>query len=99
MARITGATSGLKYIYVQNQTIKYPVYPSGITTDGTKIWFAGNDPFQLNGGLWSMKADGTMVAYPIAYSPAALTTGSDGNVWFTSNFGGQPSQIVKAIIK
>ncbi|HEV3154458.1 MAG TPA: hypothetical protein VGZ02_11690 [Candidatus Baltobacteraceae bacterium] len=96
---VTAAAPALQYFYVHDGSITYSVYPSGITASGTKLWFTGDDPFQLNGGLWSMKTDGAMVAYPVNYNPAGLTTATDGSLWFTSDFGGQPSAIVHAIIK
>lgn len=93
------SASGLKYYWVRNGGIKYAVYPSGIATSGSAVWFSGDDPFQANGGLWQMQTDGTMRAYPVPYNPAGLTAGSGGAIWFTSKTGGQPSQIVEATVR
>jgi len=96
---VTAGVSGLTYYWVRNGGIKYAVYPSGIATTGSAIWFSGDDPLQANGGLWQMQIDGTMRAYPVPYNPAGLTADSAGALWFTSKTGGQPSQIVEATVK
>jgi len=84
--------------WVRSGSIHYPAYPSGITSANGLLWFTGDDPFQLNGGLWSMTTSGTMTAYPISYNPVGIVAGKQNHLWFTSHFGGQPSQIVEVTL-
>jgi streptogramin lyase len=92
------ATGSQSYFRVLYGAIHYPAYPSGITTADGNLWFTGDDPFQLNGGLWRLDTSGAMHAYPIAYNPVTIATGRHHHLWFTSHFGGQPSQIVEVTL-
>ncbi len=72
-------------------------YPSGIAFDGTSVWISGNDPLQLTGTLWRFTAKGNQAVFAVPYSPKSLTVDASGNPWFTSLFGGDPSQIVEVL--
>jgi streptogramin lyase len=86
------------YVRVRNGSIRYPVYPSGITASSNMLWFTGDDPFQTISALWSMTASGAMTAYQIPYSPIGIAAGRGSHLWFTSRFGGLPSQIVEVTL-
>jgi streptogramin lyase len=92
------STGAENYYRVLNGGIHYSVYPSGITAGYGSLWFTGDDPFQLNGGLWNLSTSGTMRAFPVPYNPAGIAAGRGHHIWFTSHFGGQPSQIVEATL-
>jgi streptogramin lyase len=72
-------------------------YASAIAFDGTNLWVAGNNPFQLTGSLWKYAAKGKQSVFAVPYSPLSLATDAAGHPWFTSHFGGQPSQIVEVL--
>ena len=90
-----------RFYKLGNGSMQYSVYPSGIALgpDGN-VWITGNDPFQLNGGLWSVNTStGAATPYAVPYSPIGIANGGSGTVWFTSKFGGLPSQIVEVTLK
>ena len=65
---------------------------------GKEIWFVGDDPFAVNGGLWRIDADGTQHGYPVPYNPVQLAGDGSGNIWFTSEGFDHPAQIVEATV-
>jgi streptogramin lyase len=87
-----------RYYWVRNGRIGYPTYPSGITSAYGRVWFTGDDPFANISGLWSMTAPPAMTPYAVPYNPIGIAAGRDRHLWFTSHFGGQPSQIVEVTL-
>jgi len=75
----------------------HPAYPSGIATLRDHVWFTGDDPFQVNGGLWRIDEDGTQIGYPIDYNPIQLAPDGSGNLWFTAEAFNNPAQIVEVV--
>jgi streptogramin lyase len=92
----TTTRAGTKLFTVSEKKIGLAAYPSGITTLGDKIWFTGDDPFQVQGGLWSIDGRGTQRAYQIPYNPIGLASDVQGNLWFTAEAFSHPGQIVEA---
>jgi virginiamycin B lyase len=91
----TTTSSTTKLFPVNEKSMKLTAYPSGITTTAKKLWFIGDNPFQDNGGLWSMDTNGAQKAYPITYSPIEIAADGTGNLWFTAEAFGEPGRIVE----
>ncbi|HEY1429499.1 MAG TPA: hypothetical protein VGF18_07990 [Candidatus Tumulicola sp.] len=72
-------------------------YPSGIAFNGKGLWIAGNDPLQFTGSLFRFDGKGHQAVYAVPYGPRSLANDASGNPWFTSHFGGEPSQIVEVL--
>jgi virginiamycin B lyase len=90
--------TGTTLFTVDKGTLAYPAIPSAIATGRVDVWFAGDDPFQVNGALWHIDASGAQKVFPIPHNPIGLAASSDGNLWFTAEAFNDPSQIVEAVL-
>jgi virginiamycin B lyase len=88
--------SGAKVYAVKQHAIP-SAYPSGITASGTSVWLAGDNPFQINGGLWRIGEKGAQTAYAVANNPIDLAADASGDLWFTAEAFDLPGQIVEAV--
>lgn len=88
--------SGTK-LYPVKQHAMPSAYPSGIAASGTSVWLAGDNPFQIKGGLWRIGEKGGQWAYPVANNPIDLAADASGNLWFTAEAFDLPGQIVEAV--
>lgn len=98
-ARVVGTFEpghGATFYDIDLDGIAYPVYPSGIVTSGSDLWYSGSDPIGFNGALWRMTTNGKQAAYPIPYDPAGLAVANATTIWFTSQAQGRAPQIVEA---
>lgn len=89
--------AGMSFFNPPRGTIHYSAFPSGITIRNSRVWFTGDDPFQINGGLWVMDAAGAATAFPISFNPIDLATARNGALWITAGGLGQAASIVEAI--
>ena len=89
--------AGMSFFNPSRGTIHYPTFPSGIATRNSRVWFTGDDPFQVNGGLWVMNVAGNSTAFPISFNPIDLATARNGTLWITAGGLGQAASIVEAI--
>jgi streptogramin lyase len=97
-AVIATTTAAATTLFDVNKTgIDYPAIPSGITTMGKHVWFAGDDPFQVNGALWRIDAGGKQTAFPIPYSALQVAADGSGNLWMTAEGFNDPAQIIEVV--
>jgi streptogramin lyase len=82
-AVVTLATSGIKVYRFRRYT--YPVYPSGIATDGKSLWVSGGDVFQVNGAIYHVTTAGEHSAHPVDSVPIGIAA-ANGTLWFTNYF-------------
>jgi streptogramin lyase len=94
----TTSASGTSLFVLNKTNVMYTVYPSGIARMGKRVWFVGDDPFAVNGGLWSIDENGTQHGYPIPYNPVQLAADGSGHLWFTAEGFDNPAQIVEATV-
>ena len=89
--------AGMSFFNPPMGTIHHSAFPSGITTRNSRVWFTGDDPFEVNGGLWSMDVAGHATAFPISFNPIDIATARNGTLWITAGGLGQAASIVEAI--
>lgn len=77
----------------------HPAYPSGLAAGTNGLWITGGNPLQSNGELWFVDAQGKQTPYDVPYNPVGLAVDGQGNPWFSAQFGGQPNQIIEAIVR
>jgi streptogramin lyase len=82
-AVVTLASSGIKVYRFRRYT--YPVYPSGIATDGKSLWVSGGDVFEVNGAIYHVTTDGQHSAHPVDTVPIGIAA-ANGTLWFTNYF-------------
>jgi streptogramin lyase len=93
----TTSDSGTTLFPVNRRAVPYSAYPSGITTMGGHVWFVGDDPFQVNGGLWRIDENGKQQGYSVPHNPVQVAPDGSGNLWFTAEGFDHPAQIVEVI--
>jgi virginiamycin B lyase len=90
---------------VDSRTVLYPVndegmnsvYPSGIAATDANVWFVGDNPLQIAGGLWMIRENGTQTGYSLPHNPIGIAGDAGGNLWFTAEAFDLPGQIVEAV--
>ncbi len=94
----TLTSTGMKFVRIPTLGIKHTAITSGLTRLGNDLWMTGDDPFQFNGALWDMTSGESFKAYNVQFNPVAIASGTQGNLWITSHFGGSPSSIVQVVL-
>ena len=84
-------------IRIHHKGLSEVAIPSGIAAAHDGFWIAGGDPFQDNGALWHVAANGKQSAYDLPYDPLGLAVDAAGNPWFTASFSGAPARIVEVL--
>ncbi|MBV8374796.1 MAG: hypothetical protein JO302_04740 [Candidatus Eremiobacteraeota bacterium] len=77
--------------------LAFPVWPSGIASDGTDLWVSGASVFEVKGALFLVRGNGTHEVYGLDDDPIGMIW-SKPAVWFTSQIDGVPSSIVQATV-
>jgi virginiamycin B lyase len=93
----TTTPSGTTLFKLNKTNMPFAVYPSGITAKKNDVWFVGDDPFQVQGGLWHIDESGNQVGYVIPYNPIGIAPDASGNLWITADAFDNPAQIVEAV--
>jgi streptogramin lyase len=93
----TTSASGTTIFPVDKPLIPYTAYPSGIAVMNKHVWFSGDDPFAVNGGLWRMNENGKQIAFPVAANPVQIAPDGAGNMWMTAEGFDHPAQIVEVV--
>ncbi len=91
----TMGANGIELFKVTHLGLSHTAYPSGMAAGASGLWFTGGDPFNPDGALWQTDTHGQQVAYDIPYDPIGLAVDAKGDPWFTAQFTGLPSQIVR----
>jgi streptogramin lyase len=100
--------SGKNYIgtMMPTRTVFFPVdqsvvgmtaFPSGIATMGGHVWFTGDNPFNVGGGIWRIDENGAQRGFAVPNSAMQLAPDGNGDLWFTAEGFDHPAQIVEAI--
>ncbi len=92
----TFSTGRVAFDALSGPPLTYPVWPSGIATDGNDLWVGGASAFADNlGALFRVRPDGKVESYPVPYDPVGVAWNA-GTVWFTSYYGAPQSRYIVA---
>jgi hypothetical protein len=90
------SNTGINFYSLRSQDIQYPVYVSGVASDGRNVWVIGDDIINTNGGLYRVGAHGKFSAYGIPYVPVGIAI-INKSVWFTSSWWNNPGEISQVV--
>lgn len=96
-AQYFGTVAGgkIQLFALSQKGLHHAAYASGIAAGGGGLFLTGGDPFNPDGGLYTIDQQRNQTAYDLAYNPVAVALDRKGHPWLTAAWSGKPSQIVE----